>query len=99
MEYIFYSTVVVIAFVVCIVAIVWTTKNYRKQRTAVNGLNYRKEHGLFDVDRYIQGTIKTTVNRRQKNNGPNPEVYDKKILFVEHFNKSGYTMLEKRATK
>jgi len=99
MEYIFYSAVIVIAFAVCVVSIIWAIKNYKKQMTVVNGLNYRKEHGVFDIDRYVQGTIKTTVSRRQRNNGPNPKEYDKKISFVDHFNKSVYTTPEKRMTK
>lgn len=99
MEYIFYSAVIVIAFVVFVSSIMWARNNYKNQMTAVNGLNYRKEHGMFDMDRYAQGAVKTTVSRRQKNNGPNPESYDKKISFVEHFNKSAYTIPEKRTTK
>ena len=88
MEYIFYGAVIVIAFAVCVMSIAWARKNQKKQMTAVNGLNYRKEHGMFDMEQYMQGAVDTTVSLRQENSGPDPITYDKKIPYVDHFNKT-----------
>ncbi len=85
MEYIFCIVAGVIAFAVGIVSMIWAVKNYQKQMTAVNGVNYRREHGLFDFEQYTRGVIPSTVSRRQKDNRPDPESYGEKVSFVNHF--------------
>ncbi len=85
MEYSLIVAIVTIGLAVCIMSVVWSKMNYKKQIIAVKGINYRKEHGLFDAMKYAQGNNEATVPEKQKNSGPDPETYNKSILYVNHF--------------
>lgn len=85
MKYFLIVIVATIGLFVCIMSVVWAIINYKKQLTAVNGANYRKERGLFDAIKYAQDNNNATVLAKQTNSGPDPETFNKNVPYINHF--------------
>lgn len=80
-----YIMIGLIVLLAAFVSLIWMIRDWRKQRDLVNGLSYRREHGLFDVMKYMKDMTLSTVSQKQNNSGPSPEAYDKDIPYVNHF--------------
>ncbi len=99
MKYIFCAVAFAVAVVIWIITTIWSIMDKKRQMATVNGANYRKENGSFDMMKYAQGNAMATVPNRQNNSGPNPETYDKNIPYVNHFDTLDCMILKKRNTK
>lgn len=93
--------ILVLAFGISIFVFAWTYMDYKKQRVMIEGLNFRKEYGLFDTLPYIssQKAIKDIKWKKQKNTGLAPEAFDKTLTFIDYSEEDSRMIIRKRTIK
>lgn len=79
------ASAVAIAFT--IYSLVGTILSKRKQKKLLEGLEYRRIHGRFDISQYVgQGrAIKNLSWKKQRNTGPDPKAFQKKLPRIDYF--------------
>ena len=79
--------IITIIFSISAFAIAWAIMDYKKQKRFLEGLEYRRINGLFNIEQYIKQNkaVKKTLWKEQKNTGPNPEVFHQKLPSIDYF--------------
>lgn len=79
--------IITITFSISIFTITWAIMDYRKQKRFLEGLEYRRIHGFFDVKQYAEQNkaVKNLLWKKQKNTGPDPKVFQKRLPFIDCF--------------
>ena len=80
--------VVVIASVISMYAILWAIRDYRKQKTYLEGLKFRKKYGCFNVMEYAknQKGVKNKAWTKQENHaGIEPKTWSNEIPVIDYF--------------
>ncbi len=70
----------------------------KKQKRIVEGLEYRRIYGLFDVSKYInsQEAIKRISFLWQKNDGLDPKIFNRRLSFINYLEEDSQLIIKKR---
>lgn len=83
---------------ISVIILSYLRKDYVKQKNTINAQEYRINNGIFSLDQeiYSRNFIKNKNWLKQKNKGPNPELYKKEIKYIYHLNNFDKLILDKR---
>lgn len=77
---------IIAAVIIAIIVLRFLRYDYKEQATTIIGNDYRREHGEYSVEDFIETTlVKSRQWLRQKNGGAEPKLYKKEIEYTEHF--------------
>ncbi|MCI8370872.1 MAG: hypothetical protein HFI75_00460 [Lachnospiraceae bacterium] len=92
--------IITITFSISAFSIAWAIMDYRKQKRFLEGLEYRRINGFFDIEQYAEQNraVKKSSWKKQKNTGPDPEVFQKRLPFIDYFEENMKLTGNKKAT-
>ena len=73
---------------------IWLICNWKQYKKSVDGVEYRRKNGLFNIGQYINSVFSISVSTRQKNRGPKPENFNRDIPCIDYFDILGFSPIQ-----